>query len=395
MKNTRRQSPPDTKIQRKQQKKETTQVVPVRKSRLTVVGNGEKAERTQQNYESFYTLFHANPIPTLLTRLEDGLVMNANHAFLDYLGIQREGVVGHTAREFNLGLDLESEDRAELTAKLLKDGSIRNFEEKITLPSGANKTVLTSLQYINIEDKDAILTTFIDITERVRAERQILRLSIAVTKAEQEERHRLSQILHDDLQQRIFAVKMQLDNLEQAYKNNDLQSAQMNFAKLEEWLVEAINITRQLSTDLSPLNLQGEDMTEVILWLASRMKEQYGLEVEIINGGGHFRFDDNLQIILFQAIRELLFNVVKHAGTLEAKVTIKQEERGRIRIIVSDRGKGFDPQIVLEDENLAHGLLTVQHQLRLFGCALSLESNNGKGTRATIDCPLMTTEVQP
>jgi signal transduction histidine kinase len=196
------------------------------------------------------------------------------------------------------------------------------------------------------------------------------------------------------LQQRIFAVKMQLDNLEQAYTANDQKSIQINFAKLEEWLVDAINITRQLSTDLSPLNLRGEDMTEIILWLASEMKEQYGLEVEVVADSAHFSFDDSLQMILFQAIRELLFNVVKHAGTLEAQVTIKQEEQGQLRIVVRDKGKGFEPEIVLQDENLAHGLITIQHQLRLFGCALSLDSGNGKGTCVTIDCPVQTSEGQ-
>ncbi len=355
----------------------------------------KQAERIRQNYESFYTLFHSNPIPTLLTRLEDNLVMNANQALLDYLGLPREAVLDHTAQEFNLGLDLDSKQRISLTKKLLMDGNIRNFEERIELPNGEVKSVLTSLQYIHIEGRDALLSTFIDITERVFAERQIRRLSIAVTQAEQEERRRLSQVLHDDLQQRIFAVKMQLDNLQQAHTANDQKSIQINFVKLEEWLVEAINITRQLSKDLSPLNLQGEDMTEVILWLDSQMKEQYGLEVEFINEGIHFRFDDNLQIILFQAIRELLFNVVKHAGTLEAKVTIKLEQNGSIRIIVSDEGAGFDPALVLSEDNTAHGLVTIQHQLRLFGCSLALDSNPGNGTRAVIDCPAPASGAQP
>ncbi len=355
----------------------------------------KKAERTQQNYESFYALFHSNPIPTLLTRLEDGSVMNVNHAFLNYLGVQREDVVGHTAKEFNLGLDLESPERAGLTKKLLHDGNIRNFEENIELPTGAVKSVLTSLQYINIENQDAILTTFIDITDRVQAEGQIRRLSMAVTKAEQEERRRLSQILHDDLQQRIFAVKMQLDNLKQAFEENDWDSVEFDFAKLEKWLVDAIDITRQLSADLSPLSLRGEDMLDVIVWLASEMKEQYGLEVKIDNNDDHFSFDENLQLILFQAVRELLFNVVKHAETLEAEVIIEQRQQDRIRIIVRDGGKGFDPRLILEDENLAHGLVTVQHQLKLFGCSLGLESNHGKGTQATIDCPLKAQEVQP
>jgi two-component system CheB/CheR fusion protein len=113
----------------------------------------KKTERVRQNYESFYTLFHANPIPTMLTRLKDNVVMNVNQAFLDLIGLRREEVVGHTAQEFNLGLDITSKRRAELTAQLLKKGDIRNFDERIKLPSGVEKTILTSLQYIYIEKK--------------------------------------------------------------------------------------------------------------------------------------------------------------------------------------------------------------------------------------------------
>ena len=104
----------------------------------------KKTAHIHNNYESFYTLFHANPIPTLLTRLEDNVVMNANQALLDYLNLPHDAVIGHTAQEFNLGLNLQSQQRAVLTTQLLKDGNIRNFEEEIELPSGKCKTVLTS-----------------------------------------------------------------------------------------------------------------------------------------------------------------------------------------------------------------------------------------------------------
>jgi two-component system CheB/CheR fusion protein len=348
----------------------------------------KKAERTQQNYESFYTLFHSNPIPTLLTRLGDGMVMNVNHAFLNYLGIQREDVVGHTSKEFNLGLDLASKDRAELTAKLLKDGSIRNFEEKIALPDGAVKAVMTSLQYIEIENTDALISTFIDITERVHAERQIRNLSVQLTKAEQEERNRISQVLHDDLQQRIFAVKMQLENAAEVLRKDELKTAGVDFAKLEQWLAEAIGITRRLSADLGPLDLQSEGLREVVFWLASQMKEQYGLEVEVEADDVRPRFEKHMQIVVFHAIRELLFNVVKHAGTLQAKVSLSKVDDEWVRIQVSDGGAGFDPATVLRDENLAHGLSYIRQRLQMFGCRLEVESAAKRGTRVSMDCPL-------
>jgi two-component system, chemotaxis family, CheB/CheR fusion protein len=349
----------------------------------------KKAERTQQNYASFYTLFHSNPIPTILTRLEDSVVMNVNNAFLNFLGIQREDVVGHTAREFNLGLDLESKDRAGLATRLLKDHNIQKFDEEIALPTGKIKTVLTSLQYINIEETDTIISTFIDITERVQAERQIRQLSIELASVEQDERYRISQILHDDLQQRVFAVKMQLDHMQERLEEDGLQSVKADFAKLEEWLAEAINITRQLSSDLSPLSLKGEELPEVILWLASQMKEQYGLEVALDLDDFPISLENNLKVVLYHAVRELLFNVVKHAGTLQASVSVKQVDPGFVRVIVSDGGVGFDPESVAQDETTPHGLLSIRHRLSLYDCVLKVESKAGQGARAVIDCPLM------
>ena len=348
----------------------------------------KRVERIRQSYESFYTLFHANPIPTLLIRLEDDVVMNANQALLDYLNLPREEVLEHTAQEFHLGLDLESKERAALTTQLLKDGAIRNFEEEIELPSGEKKTVLTSVQYIYLGDVDAIIMTFIDISDRVLAKKQVRQLSVNLTTAEQEERYRISQILHDDLQQRIFAIKMQLENASDALENGNPKAVTLDFAKLESWLTEAIHITRQLSTDLSPLSLKGEELPEVILWLASQMQEQYGLEVELeVDHDGQIRLENNLQLILFHAVRELLFNVVKHSGTLHAKVNIKHQGQSRFIIQVSDDGVGFDAEAFLQNPDQAHGLTTLQQRLMMFDCSLKIDSKEDGGTRVSIDCP--------
>ena len=347
----------------------------------------KRAERIQQNYESFYTLFHANPIPTLLTRLQDDVVMNANQAFLDYMDLAREKVIGQTAQEFNLGLDLSSKNRAGLTTQLLKGGGIRNFEEEIDLPSGETKTVLTSLQYIYIEETDAMIASFIDITDRVQAERRVRQLTLDLTKAEQEERDRIAQMLHDDLQQRLFAIKMQLDNMQETVANANLPCENFDFAKLEEWLIETISITRQLSSDLSPLGLKGEDLPETLLWLASQMKDQYGLEVELEANNVRVHLNPNLQTLLFRSVRELLFNVVKHAGTLQAQLLLHQVDGDHIQIQIIDGGKGFAPAAVLEEENVAHGLMNARQRLMLYGCSMDVDSGEGRGTCVTIDCP--------
>ncbi len=154
-------------------------------------------------------------------------------------------------------------------------------ELEVVHPSGGNRTALASLQHFTVEGTEAMLSTFIDITDRVRAERQIRTLASNLTAAEQKERHRISQMLHDDLQQRLFAVKMQLCFLQHAYRKNDLGTSVKDSANLENWLNDSIETTRRLSMDLSPVILRGSNLTDAISWLDAQVLERYGLDVAL------------------------------------------------------------------------------------------------------------------
>ena len=200
----------------------------------------------------FSALFSANPIPTVLVGLEDGVFQDVNTEFLNYFRLEREQVVGRNAEQLSVDLGLSAAARAQLSAWVKAEERVKSFETEILHPSGEAKNILTSVQFIDVEDMNALIATFIDITDRVRAEQQIRSLASELTATEQAERHRLSQILHDDLQQRIFAIQIQLSFVRDAYEKNDLQSFPVDFEQLELWLTEAIRVTRQLSVDLSP-----------------------------------------------------------------------------------------------------------------------------------------------
>ena len=341
--------------------------------------------KLEQTGGMFSMLFHVNPIPTSLTRLEDGYFYDVNEAYLEYFGQTREAVIGHTASELNLPLPMPQ--RARLVAQLRKAGIVRNVEFEVVHPSGGNRTVLASLEHFTVEDTEAMLSTFIDITHRVEAERQIRGLASNLTAAEQKERHRISQVLHDDLQQRLFAVKMQLSFLQDAYQKNDLETVRKDSANLESWLNEAIETTRRLSIDLSPIILQGENLADAISWLDAQVLERYGLDVALRVRGQVPRLDDDLRIMLFHTVRELLFNVVKHAETAQAVVTLEQIN-DRLRIVVGDHGKGFDGDGIMSDPQVAHGLLDIRNRLNLLGCNMQVHSKPGDGTEVIIDAPI-------
>lgn len=346
----------------------------------------EANQKIVQTRDLFHALFNANPVPTALTRAADDVFINVNVEFLKYFNFQRDQIIGHSAQEFGLRQRPEIQTREDFIADAKKEDRIGTYETEIKRPSGETRTILVSVQYINLDNTDALITAFIDITDRVDAERQIRQLASDLTTAEQAERHKLSQILHDDLQQRIFAIQMHLSFLREAYEKNDLQAFKVDFDQLEEWLSESIATTRRLSVDLSPPILHGEGLAEAILWLCSQMEDQYGLKVKISSIGTPVAIDEKLRVLLFYAVRELLFNVVKHAETLQADISLEHNDH-HLRIMVSDSGTGFDAKTVLNDRKTSHGLLSIRHRLNLLGCTMEVESGSGDGTQVIIEAP--------
>ena len=283
----------------------------------------------------------------------------------------------------------QAEQLTELKQKILKTGiSVR--QELMLSPSGSQRWFDAIYQplYDHTQQIVGIVCYARDITEHIHAEEKIRTLAAKLTVAEQEERQRISQVLHDDLQQRLFAIKAQLsflNGLDQ--KDVPSPSPYFSFDEIQSALSEAIAVTRNLSIDISPMILHGEGLTESMKWLSSRMTEQYGLQVQIKAKTNVDQLDHHVRLVLFQAARELLFNIVKHADTSQATVTIEQEH-SNARVIISDTGKGFDVEATMKDPQASHGLLVVQDRLGLLGCTMRIISKPGNGTRVIIEAPI-------
>jgi signal transduction histidine kinase len=244
-----------------------------------------------------------------------------------------------------------------------------------------------------------ILLAIEDITEREQAfdqlrtanaklaqrSQQVQTLASELTLAEQRERHRIALRLHDDLQQQLFAVLFQIQTLRsaQATEEGDL------LGQLETQLTEALQTTRTLTVDLSPPILRGEGLVEAMRWLVTQMKEVYGLQVTLTTPDPPPVLRDGLRILIFQIVRELLFNVVKHAQTNQASVNLSQEG-DQLRVTVADEGVGFDVEQVLSTPQIDEGmgLQTIRERLTLFEGELVIEAVPGAGVRAIVSLPL-------
>ncbi|HUE98083.1 MAG TPA: PAS domain S-box protein [Anaerolineales bacterium] len=324
-----------------------------------------------------------------VTLIPDGTIFYCNGRFGDMVQMDCESLIGTSFHDLIVPEDQNAFD--EIFSRVGQNGARGEFCLKRA--SGECLPVQLSIYPLGMEKTSGLAVIATDISERIQSEEKIRALASELTRAEQDERHRISQVLHDDLQQRLFAIKAELSFLKDANRKDPVAlDTYLELDQIQDSLSEAIAITRNLSIDLSPIILHGEGLTEAMTWLAFRMKEQHGLQVELEAKEDFKLLDDHMRMLLFRSLRELLFNVVKHAGTLEAKVTLEQINE-RCCITVSDEGKGFDAEAIMKDPNIAHGLLIIQDRLTLLGCRMELTSKPGEGTRILIEAPLERTSA--
>ena len=319
-----------------------------------------------------------------VTLIPDGTIFYCNARFAEMVHRDSEKLIGIRFLDLILADEQKTFDMLFLQAG--RHGSRGEFSLKTS--SGNTIPVQLSIYELEGDTTGGISIIATDISERVQAEEKIRSLASQLAMAEQEERQRISQILHDDLQQRLFAIKTQLAFLINNDDQNKLSpAAKQEMHQVQRWLSDAIGITRSLSIDLSPVILEGEGLVESILWLSSQMKERYGLQVQVDAKDGLNGLDGHMRMLMFQTIRELFFNTVKHAGTSHVTVILERNDE-RARITVSDAGKGFDVGSVMSDARIAHGLLVIQDRLSLMGCSMEINSEPGKGTQIIIEAPM-------
>ena len=319
-----------------------------------------------------------------VTLIPDGTIFYCNPCFSRMVQIEGEKLVGVRFQDLIVP---EQRSHFEEISRRADPGGVRS-EFILQTMQGGQTPVQLSIYRLGVEAASGTAIIATDITERIRSEEKIRVLASELTIAEQEERHRISQVLHDDLQQRLFAIRAQLSFLKiTGDKTPDSTEFQLTIDQVDSWIMDAITITRNLSVDMSPSVLRGEGLAEAVLWLSARMKDQHGLQLQIDATDNLNHLNDHMRVLLFQAVRELLFNVVKHSGTMEASITLERID-GQGRITVSDSGKGFDTNSVLLDPVGAHGLLLIRDRLSLMHGNISISSLPGKGTQVMIEFPL-------
>lgn len=212
---------------------------------------------------------------------------------------------------------------------------------------------------------------------------QLRQLATQMSQVEEEERRRLATVLHDHLQQLLVAAKLRVNSVRKFTSPEGMR----RIADAESNIDEAIAASRELTIELSPPVLTREGLGAALHWLAASMQQMHSLEVAV-----HIKEDPpnlpfSIKVFAFRAVRELLLNVVKHAQTNQAIVTVSDGKT--LKVTVEDAGVGYDPTQASATQTAGgFGLFSIQERLTTLGGSIDVDSHPGEGTRVTFQLPL-------
>jgi len=332
----------------------------------------------------------------LVTIGRDGTITDANAAAETATGRVRQELIG---TDFSTCFTDPEKARTGYL-QVFRDGSVRDYPLEICHQDGRTIPVLYNATLYRDEAGQVvgIFAAARDITARKRAEEalrqanadldqrasQLRALTGELALSEQRERSRLAKILHDHLQQLLVAAKFRVTILGRTGDDVLKQAGK----EVEELIDESIAASRSLTAELSPPILNEAGLNAGLQWLARRMADTQGLFVnlELAESGP---LPEDIKVLLFESVRELLLNVVKHANTRSAMVNLRRFDRS-LQVTVSDEGAGFDPTTMpaAGKEGGGFGLFSIRERLGLMGGTFEMESIPGQGSRVVLSVPV-------
>lgn len=326
----------------------------------------------------------------------DGKITDVNAATEAATGRARGRLIGTDFSDyFN-----DPEKAREGYRRVFRDGFVRDYPLQILHKDGHITPVLyNATVYRDRAGQVAgVFAAARDMTERLRYEQalaersaevqhladQLRALASDLSQTEQRERRRLATILHDNIQQLLVGAQMQLSLI----KRQDPEVIQSTVQRAASILGEALDASRTLTVELCPPVLHQSGLASALTWLAAWMweQQQFRLHLRVSNNAEPSNPDD--RAFLFEATRELLLNALKHSGAREAQLAMIRTQDEQCRIIVEDKGSGFDTASMRPAHSGGFGLFAIQQRLLYMGGTLEIQSAPGRGTRAVLTIPI-------
>lgn len=336
---------------------------------------------------SMLALFDLAPVPTWVT--EGERVVFANHACMALFGVSDpQDIVGKSMYTL---LHHASHDavRLALADVLCRNERVSTMTERIQRPDGTHRDVFIAMAALPDHGGTTAQMAITDITtqtqefeEMERSQKRMRALSNELINAREEERRRIARELHDELGQRLAALKMELSSLVPNLKRRAQDGQIVAMIQMVDETVESV---RRMATELRPLMLDDLGLVPAIETLVREFERRTGIGISLNVDEGVHAVSEPVAIATYRVVQEALTNVFRHAQASSAKVDICFEGQA-LRISVQDNGKGFAEQSLVK--NGSNGLTGMRERAHLIGGQMQIAASDLGGAAVTVWLPI-------
>jgi len=338
----------------------------------------------EERAENYKLLFEKNPMPMWIMSATTLYMLEVNEAATSHYGYSKEEFLKLNAKELRPEEDIPRfiNTITTGTAARKKHGIWRHRKK-----NGSIIMVDMTTDIIRYNNEEAILVLSNDVTEKLKAEAELVRhrnihqeiITETKIRAREQEREELGKELHDNINQILASTKLYLE-LARTGNKNLLQDAieksyaNINFAigeirKLSKELVGPV-FDRSLKDSLQQLTKELEAITPIHITFDA-------------NGFDEAEVDENIKVMIYRVVQEQLNNILKHAAASEVRIVIKTS-CGTLQFSIEDNGVGFD--VTKKPEGI--GLRNIDDRVKLHQGKFDIQSSPGDGCRIAIEVPL-------
>ena len=322
-----------------------------------------------------------------------GTILDSNRAVRDALGYAREEIAGRSILTLAHPANLESSRM--VWEKLGRCADLRDVDIQARRRDDARLDISASARAI-LDNRGHVaygVTVWRDISRRKQTEvaglerqAQLRALAYEISVAEERERRRIAEGLHDEIGQALAIVKLKLGEL--AHSPGEPASPGL-IEELRVVLDQAARATRSMTFELSPHVLHQLGLEAAVESLGKRLERVYGLRFRCERDAQPIALPEEMLVILFRVVRELLLNVHKHAQARNA-LTAVHRIADQVVVRVEDDGVGFAPGKLSPafTPNGGFGLFSAAAQIQALGGHIEVDTTHRPGSRIVVSVPL-------
>ena len=319
----------------------------------------------------------------IISKSLQGAIRTWNAGARQMFGYTEEEAIGQSIFMF-VPSELYDEEK-EILRRLAAGERIDNYET--VRISKCGKRIYVAITVSPVRDEEGMIigasTIARDITERKLAEEALSKMSQRLIEAHEEERTWIARELHDDINQRVALLAVDLERL----KQNPPRMAELR-RQLEERIKQLNDLAGEiqaLSHRLHSSKLEYLGLRSAAAIFCTELSDRQKVKIDFCSENVPRDLPEEISICLFRVLQEALQNAIKHSGSQQIQVSLSVE-LNEIRLTVRDSGAGFDPKGAMKAQGI--GLTSMKERLKLVGGTLSIDSQLNSGTTVQARVPL-------